>query len=163
MEKSKLLSKLIQIVILLSLLGGCAVVMDEESTVGSPTGGKCSMCTVYIKTQNDNGGVVSTDSKWDVGVARARKLAERNCEIRGLGSLTNFYLRDGDWDWNYVYKCSVSTPVPQSQFNANQNLPQPPRSQTNEKDIDSAKKKCEQLGLKPATERFGQCVLQLTR
>lgn len=61
-----------------------------------------------------------------------------------------------------VIPVQIPQEVPQPSQRVPQ-LPPPAPEVSNVKDIELAKKKCSELGLKPGTEKFGACVLRLSK
>ena len=159
--------------LLISLMAGCAVIGSEEMNVGPADGSGCSICTTYIDKINANGGEIVTDSKWQTGVDRVRKLAEANCKLRNFDGASIDENPEAIWHWHFKYSCTKkdvpihTAPAETTQQNVNPNNASTSSALSQERietiSIIDAKSKCVSLGFKPKTEKFGKCVLELSK
>ena len=145
--------KLIYIFPILSIvLTSCASVGMEEWNVYDKN--STSMGTT-LPSNNENGIIaihLNSSQKY------ASHFMRRNCEsFGGLNEESVTVItgqKTGLGFYYYSYKCKGIQTINQPSMNVNtlQSL-----------DIDSAKKKCSDLGFKTGTEGFGKCVLQLSK
>jgi hypothetical protein len=149
-NRNKLLLKKLTFVIFTGasiFLAGCGT--------GSPTGVYCLTCSVDIDSLTHNGGVIGADSNGESDRIKAKQLADSNCQLRGFDS-ASMAGRDQNRSWRayYPYAC-VRSRMPAQVT--------PDQSNNKQLNINSVKEKCSELGFKPNTEQFGNCVLKLIK
>jgi len=142
---------------LIFLIAGCAAVSGTSTSY-------CPSCTNSVwKSNGDAGGILlndkmSGDPRWLQGTADAY------CKERGFSSsYVDMRTRGMDYDQlfdkvSYRFSCTGSKAI----VNQSQTVLDKNQKDTNNLDMDSAKKKCVDLGFKAGTEGFGKCVLKLS-
>lgn len=161
MKMLKLLASL-GLLILIMVVHGCA-------SVGSPQAGSCFLCDVWIPDDNNTGGrVLAIRGKHSM--AQVNTLASENCRTKGAnGANLSSPVDFGSSIRNinvYNFTCYIDSPSAVEAQNPSikpQSVASPfeGTSKTDSKSVDSAKKDCRELGFKPGTKDFGNCVLKL--
>ena len=97
-----------------------------------------------------------TDPTSEYGVSN---IPEETCRKRGKNPIINNMT--GDWFNGYVvlFSCDGTD----SQSNSQGPIQKTPTSTKTTISLEEASVKCKELGFTPQSEKFGQCVLQLTR
>jgi hypothetical protein len=145
--------------------------------IGAADGNNCgfpAICSVHIMNLTTDGGTIYLSSH-DAQESDVTYLANANCNLRGLGiaNVSAPYKVLSNGVKHFKYQCVAQQQIPVKAYEApniqqSYEPPQPqvpieeaPRSQAFSKE--TAKKQCEALGFKPKTEKFGKCVLELTK
>jgi len=144
--------KLFLLMLLIPVLswGDCSPTIPEFSTVESS--GK------QIKVTNEQQELIKKISCEAVRCAEKKDLTP-SCICQNLGGLKiiennnlycySSYFNDGS-SFGYPMSALLENPIT-------------PTPTTPKVSIDDAKKQCEDIGFKPKTEKFGECVLELNR
>lgn len=138
------------------LLSGCAA-------VGPADGSKCDFCNITIGQILPEGGLVFSENNDQASQKTASNLATQNCRLRGfaLASMDSLPYYNLMRKWQHHYSCSNGIAIPKPyQNNHDPFMPNVPISSNK---IDISKDKCKELGFKPGTEQFGNCVLKLSK
>jgi len=130
------------------LLSGCGT--------STSTSGVFSLAHTYLLRDDGNGGKIYQDSQFG-RYSDVVSVANQYCNERRLGPATiGPNTLPSRVVQHYEFKCvSQVTPAPIQQ-NQIQSSPLV-------ESMESAKKKCTDLGFKSGTEGFGKCVLQLSK
>ena len=144
---------------------------------GATDGHDCGfpeICSVFIMHLTTDGGTIYLDSN-EYPESDVRYLANENCKLRGLGvaNVAPPYEVLSNGVKHYKYQCVAQQQVPVRAYEApiiqqNYELPQlqvpiEDNTQSQAISIEAAKVKCVSLGFKPKTEKFGNCVLELSK
>ena len=139
--------RLTAVICLLSITG-CA---------GLTSTGSCFLCSTEVVTDYENGGLIFTH-KLTGSVSEVYAVAEQYCSERQLGRPSFGPPVDGSETVQYNFLCNSP---PQQQQQTYQPTPQP--KSESKTDMTSAMSKCSDLGFKKGTEKFGDCVLKLSK
>lgn len=117
---------------------------------------------IFIESISTSGGSISTKES---GESEVKSIADANCSSRALGSSN---LEAPSWTghrYHYKFECH-QTEREASRTTSKDNVTssnQTDSSDSSRMTIEDAKSKCASIGFKPKTEKFGNCVLKLTK
>lgn len=154
-----------------------------------PSTSQCLTCSVTVWRDTGNGGTIYSDTLFG-SESDVYSVARKYCSERGQGSPNvgpRTDVKSNPSNWEYSFSCVSKELPPVRQPLEAQNLktgaPSLPQPETlnsqpvqlqevnktinnenmNRLSLEVSKKKCTELGFKPATEDHGKCVLQLSK
>jgi hypothetical protein len=129
------------------LLSGCGT--------STSTSGHLFMNHTYLLRDDGNGGKIYLDSTWG-SYSDVISVANQYCREKRLGTPSIGPNILGRTVQHYEFKCATSViPAPRQ----DEQIKSTPIINS----MESAKKKCSELGFKTGTEQFGNCVLKLSK
>jgi hypothetical protein len=157
------MKKIILLLIILSIAGCMSGMRDHNSLMGGP------FTDEPAANNNYQGGiVVDPITGGDVTYSEIKQKASSNCSSKG-GLKIEPYLdwqgilsKKGSLSGMWKYQChGVQQYTSPTQVNTPAPIAAPaPKSTIS---IEAAKQQCKDIGYKPGTEKFGNCVLELSK
>lgn len=115
----------------------------------------CNMPVTYLEAEYDISGVVSSSEN---NLYEIQQVADRSCQRKGL-SFAKIKERAIKKSSRTIYDFECQQPFQELQSISHQQTATSEDKMT----ITKAKEECVKLGRKPKTEKFGSCVLELTK
>lgn len=119
----------------------------------------CRKPDTFLEAEYGNDGVISSLQN---NIYQIQQVADRSCQKRSLGvAIVKRSSEQISSRNSYVFECHQPQPLQEIQSVIPQaNLSEPSKDKMT---ITKAKEECKSLGFKLKTEKFGNCVLELTK
>ena len=120
--------------------------------------GGYSVTSAYIETNYSDGLEIRNHSISGTSSSQIDQIAASNCRSKGFSAATLYSSRRAGEFMSYTYKCQKASATAENGNSANSQT----SNASTKLSIAEAKTQCEDIGFKVGTEKFADCVLELT-